>query len=183
MHCGCSGVRCLCSFLDRHVLSDTDALRNPQRQLASDRYAQKNDMRDFESLIEIREDSLLLQELKKFKNKIGMVEFIEKVDILPLSDKYVKIGNFELDILAIRKSNNEIVMLDHDSPEFEMGNCAKDIRSFLKALVGFINYMKACEQNNKLYNDTEQMNIVAGDSSKAAGSISYSWFYKMMFGI
>jgi hypothetical protein len=37
LHCGCSGVRCLCSFLDRHVLSDTDALRNPQRQLASDR--------------------------------------------------------------------------------------------------------------------------------------------------
>jgi hypothetical protein len=40
LHCGFSGVRCLCSFLDRHVLSDTDALRNPQRQLASDRYQQ-----------------------------------------------------------------------------------------------------------------------------------------------
>lgn len=39
LHCGCSGVRCLCSFLDRHVLPDTDALRNPQRQLASDRCA------------------------------------------------------------------------------------------------------------------------------------------------
>ncbi len=37
LHCGCSGVRCLCSFLARHVLADTDALRNPQRQLASDR--------------------------------------------------------------------------------------------------------------------------------------------------
>lgn len=31
-------MRCLRSLLDRHVLSDTDALRNPQRQLASDRY-------------------------------------------------------------------------------------------------------------------------------------------------
>ena len=40
LHCGCSGVRCLCSFLDRHVLQDTDALRNPQRQHASDRYTQ-----------------------------------------------------------------------------------------------------------------------------------------------
>jgi hypothetical protein len=39
LHCGCCGARCLCSFLDRHVLSDTDALRNPQRQLASDRYS------------------------------------------------------------------------------------------------------------------------------------------------
>ena len=38
MHCGCSGVRCLCSFLDRLRPSDTDALRNPQRQLASDRF-------------------------------------------------------------------------------------------------------------------------------------------------
>ena len=32
LHCGCYGVRCICIFLDRHVLSDTDALRNPQRQ-------------------------------------------------------------------------------------------------------------------------------------------------------
>ena len=37
LHCGVRAVRCLCSFLDRHVLSDTDALRNPQRQLTSDR--------------------------------------------------------------------------------------------------------------------------------------------------
>ncbi len=37
LHCGFSGVHCHCSFLDRHVLPDTDALRNPQRQLASDR--------------------------------------------------------------------------------------------------------------------------------------------------
>lgn len=42
LHCGCSGVRCLCSFLDRHVLSDTDALRNPKRQHASDRYVRLN---------------------------------------------------------------------------------------------------------------------------------------------
>ena len=38
LHCGCSGVRCLCSFLDRLRPADADALRNPQRQLASDRY-------------------------------------------------------------------------------------------------------------------------------------------------
>ncbi len=37
LHCGVRAVRCLRSFLDRHVLSDTDALRNPQRQLTSDR--------------------------------------------------------------------------------------------------------------------------------------------------
>ena len=38
LHCG--AVVCVVSrsFLDRHVLSDTDALRNPQRQLTSDRY-------------------------------------------------------------------------------------------------------------------------------------------------
>ena len=140
-------------------------------------------MKDFENLLEIKEDSLLLLELRKFKDEIGMVEFVEKEDILPLSDKYVKVGNFELDILAIRRSDNEIVMIDHDSPDFEMGSCAKDIRSFLKALVGFIDYMKACEQNEKLYDDTEQMNIVAEESSKVAGSMDYSWFYKMMYGI
>ncbi len=39
LHCGYSGVRCLCSFLDRLRPADADALRNPQRQLASDRYA------------------------------------------------------------------------------------------------------------------------------------------------
>ena len=39
LHCGVRGVRCLCSFLDRLRPADADALRNPQRQLASDRYA------------------------------------------------------------------------------------------------------------------------------------------------
>ncbi len=38
----CTDVRCLCSFIDRQVLADTDALRNPQRQLASDRYTIKH---------------------------------------------------------------------------------------------------------------------------------------------
>lgn len=36
LNCWVGIVRCLRSFLDRHVLSNTDALRNPQRQLASD---------------------------------------------------------------------------------------------------------------------------------------------------
>lgn len=40
LHCMVCAVRCLRSFLGRHVLSNTDALRNPQRQLASDRYLQ-----------------------------------------------------------------------------------------------------------------------------------------------
>jgi hypothetical protein len=26
LHCGCSGMGCLCSFLDHHVITDTDAL-------------------------------------------------------------------------------------------------------------------------------------------------------------
>ena len=39
LHCGCGVVRCLCSFLDRLRPADADALRNSQRQLASDRYA------------------------------------------------------------------------------------------------------------------------------------------------
>ncbi|WP_460542833.1 hypothetical protein [Echinicola sediminis] len=140
-------------------------------------------MSNFERLIQIEGDSQLLQELQTVKYEIGMIEFIEKEDILPLSEKYEKIGNFELDILAIRKSNNEIVMLDHDSPDYEMGNCAKDIRSFLKALEGFINFMEACEENEEMFNDFDQMEVVANDSSLIAGSKEYLWFYKMMYGI
>jgi len=119
-------------------------------------------MNDLDKLIQLDNDSVLLNELKSFR---------------------VEIGNFELDILAIRKSNNEIIMLDHDSPDFEMGNCAKDIRSFLNALKGFINFMLACEENEELYDDYKQMGIVAQDSSIIAGSPDYLWFYQMMFGI
>ncbi len=140
-------------------------------------------MIDFETLIQIKEDSHLLQKLKSVRDEIGMIEFIEKEDFLPLSKKYKKIGNFELDILAIRKSNNEIVMLDHDSSDFEMGNCAKNIRGFLKALDGYINFMKACEENEELYDDFDQMEVVAKESAIIAGSDEYLWFYKMMYGI
>jgi hypothetical protein len=140
-------------------------------------------MTDFKTLIQEEDDSHLLSQLRTIKDEIGMIEFKEKEDVLSLSGKYEKIGNFELDILAIRKSNNEIVMLDHDSPDFEMGNCAKDIRSFLKALEGFVNFMKACENNEELYDDFYKMELVAKDSSETAGGENYLWFYKMMFGI
>lgn len=40
LHCGFSAVRCLCSLLDRLLPADADALRNPQRQLTSDRCSQ-----------------------------------------------------------------------------------------------------------------------------------------------
>lgn len=31
MHCGCNGVCCLCSFLDRRIPTSTDTLQNPLR--------------------------------------------------------------------------------------------------------------------------------------------------------
>lgn len=140
-------------------------------------------MTDFEKLIRIEEDSNLLDELKTVREEIGMIEFLEKEDIFPLNKKYEKIGNFELDILAIRKSTNEIVKLDHDAPDFEMGICAKDIRRFLKALISFVNYMDAWQKNEELYYDYRQMKVVTIESSIIAGSLDYSWFYQMMFGI
>jgi hypothetical protein len=140
-------------------------------------------MTDFKILIQEEDNSRLLKQLRAIKDEIGMIEFIEKEDILPLSRKYEKIGNFELDILAIRKSNNEIVMLDHDSPDFEMGNCSKDIRSFLSAIQGFINFMNACANNEESYHDINKQELVAKDSSLIAGGEKYLWFYKMMFGI
>jgi hypothetical protein len=112
-----------------------------------------------------------------------MIEFKDKKDILPLSKRYDKIGNFELDILAIKRLNNEIVMIDHDSPNFEMGRCAKDLQSFLLALANYDNFMLACQENESLYNDKDSMEAVAIKSSELAGNKDYLWFYMIMFGI
>ena len=140
-------------------------------------------MTDFNKIVEIKDDLQLLKELSTVDDEIGMIEFVPNDDIFPIPNGYLKIGNFEMDILAIRKLNAEIVMLDHDSPDCEIGKCAKDLRSFLRAIVGFINYMQACEKNEDLYDDFKQMEIVAKESAKVAGSNDYLWFYQMMFGI
>ena len=74
-------------------------------------------------------------------------------------------------------------MIDHDSPDFEMGRCAKDLRSFLLALTNFDSFMPACQENKSLYDDNDSMEAVAIKSSESAGNKDYLWFYMMMFGI
>ncbi len=123
----------------------------------------------------------LLHALKEFKVEVGMVEFGKKKDVIPIAHSYVKVGNFELDILAIDEDSNKIVMLDHDQPNFVMGVAADDLASFVEALKPVEMFL--IESDDELLDDEAAMSSVASEASELAGGEKYVWFYRMMFGI
>ncbi len=139
---------------------------------------------------------LLISEFTKIQNihdlisklctsniEIGMIEFNNKDEINPLPDYFLKVGNFELDILAINSRNSNIVLLDHDKSDFVMQLVATNIYTFIDALLEIQLFYKECKINNKLYDDFEKMEIVAKNASDKAGGEVYSDFYKCIFGI
>ena len=112
-----------------------------------------------------------------------MIEFGMKKDHLPIPIKFDKIGNFELDILAIKKSNGTIVMLDHDQPDFVMGQVASNIQAMVKALIPVEAFYEAASLNDDLYDDENAMRNVISESTKSSGGKDHEWFYEMLFGI
>lgn len=129
---------------------------------------------------EINDDEDLLEKLNKLGEEIGMLEFNWKEEILPVSIRFRKIGNFELDIIAIDQTSNHVVMLDHDEPDFVMGYCASDIRSFIKAVNHFYVHVNSIDYD---WNEEAKMMQVIETSTFTAGNQEYKWFYQMMFGI
>lgn len=125
----------------------------------------------------------LITELIDLNIEVGMVEFTDKEDILQLPSSFKKIGNFELDILAIDSDNGGIVMLDHDQPDFVMGKVAQSIAQFVEALKPIEAFFEASMEDDDLYDDEIAMRKVTSKSSSIAGGEDYLWFYDMIFGI
>jgi hypothetical protein len=124
-----------------------------------------------------------LEELVNQNIEVGMVEFTNKDDILPLSGSFEKVGNFELDILAIDKETGEVVMLDHDQPDFIMGKVSKNLFQFVEALKPIEKFIEDSFEDDSLYDDEASMRNVTAISSSIAGGNGYQWFYNIIFGI
>ena len=137
-------------------------------------------------LINIQSDQpvdKLINELIDLEIQVGMVEFTNKEDIISIPKTYKKIGNFELDILAIDSNTREIVMLDHDQPNFVIGKVAKSISQFVDALKPIEKYFDASIEDENMYDDTKEMSKTTANSSSIAGDVNFLWFYNMIFGI
>ena len=125
----------------------------------------------------------LRKQLIKDNVQIGMVEFNNKKDILPIPNKFLKVGNFELDILAIEKSNGQVVLIDHDQPNFVMGQVALNLKCMTNALAPIEHFFTLIETEEDLFDDEIAMKKIALESSNLAGGKDYQWFYDMIFGI
>lgn len=115
--------------------------------------------------------------------KVGMVEFTLKEDSLPIPNEFEKIGNFELDILAIEKNSGIIVMLDHEQPDLIMGKVATDLKAMVKALIPIERFFEMASENDELYDDESTMRNVTSESVNLSGGKEFEWFYDMIFGI
>ena len=125
----------------------------------------------------------LITELIEKEVEVGMVEFTLKKDYLPIPKEFDKIGNFELDILAIEKYSGTIVMLDHDQPDFIMGKVATDLKSMVKALIPIERFFEQASENDELHDDEKAMRYVTSESADLSGGKKFQWFYNMVFGI
>ncbi|PWJ32683.1 hypothetical protein [Sediminitomix flava] len=125
----------------------------------------------------------LIRELMDLNIEVGMVEFTDKEDLLRLPSSFEKIGNFELDILAIDIDSELVVMIDHDKPDFIMGKVAQNITQFVEALKLIEAFFEMSMEDDELYADEEAMRKVTSKSSSIAGDQDYLWFYDMMLGI
>ena len=125
----------------------------------------------------------ILKELIEREVQVGMVEFTNKKDILSVPDSFIKIGNFELDILAIDINTGGIVTLDHDQPDFVMGKVAQSFAQFVDALKPIEKFFEASMVDDELYDDEKAMRKVTAESCSIAGGSEYLSFYNMVFGI
>lgn len=112
-----------------------------------------------------------------------MVEFTDQKDALRLPSSFKKIGNLELDILAIQIDTKRVVMLDHSQPDFIMGEVAQNPSQFVEALKPIEAFFEASVEDDDLYDDEVAMRKVSMESSSIAGGEKFQWFYNMIFGI
>ncbi len=128
-------------------------------------------------------DKELIAELAKREVEVGMTLFNFNPELEAIPSGFGKVGNFELDVLAIEKSTGQVVLLDHEQLDFKMGKVAKTIHSFVRALLEIELFFDQCEEDEKLYEDEAEMRAVALKASELAGGPEYRNFYEMTFGI
>ncbi len=98
------------------------------------------------------------------------------------TDRYIIFGNLDADLLGIDKVNENIVMLDWESPEFVMDICAKNSGSFLEAILEVASFNHDMFTNDELGNNQLAIFNKSKEVSLIAGSEEYLSFYLNTFG-
>jgi flagellar biosynthesis/type III secretory pathway chaperone len=123
----------------------------------------------------------LFESLIDLKVEVGSIRFNNTFESIQLDSRYKKIGNMELDIIALNLNNNEIVLLDHDQPDFVMAKIAKNLNSLICALEVVEQFFLASLKDEDLFYDEDRMMKVAQSASRISeGDVN---FYIAMFGI
>ena len=125
----------------------------------------------------------LLNALIRLQIRVGMTEFNNKPETEKLPIEFQKIGNFELDVIAIEIVSNNIVMLDHDELSFKMGIAASSLKNFVKALSVIEIHFEKRVQNKESIDDVVQINDVVTKATEISGHKDFFWYYAMTLGI
>lgn len=112
--------------------------------------------------------------------QIGLVSFLSRPEE---SKEFIYLGRVELDVLALNKTNFEIVVLDHDDLTWIIWPCAASSERFLDALLTFASFL-SYKVKNKIAKDRDEVaHECALLCSEKAGGSKYFDFYKMLLGL
>jgi len=130
-----------------------------------------------------QQEEIIIQNLADDNIKVGLMEFNLNPTIVSIPDSFNKIGNFDLDVVAIENSSSQIVILDYDQPDQKIGVVATDLKHFIEALRPVETFFELCIDNEDLYDDLDLMKTISSKASVIAGSDEYKWFYDKFFEI
>ncbi|WP_298899800.1 hypothetical protein [uncultured Psychroserpens sp.] len=122
----------------------------------------------------------LIREYNVSNVDIGLVRFNNENEVLE-NNRYIYIGNFDADYLAIDKYTNEIIVLSCEDPDHVLVKCSKDSFSFLSALY------EVARINNELFlgnisSNDKNIKELAESIAKVSGGDEYLDFYLLILG-
>lgn len=106
--------------------------------------------------------------------EIGQISFLKKYQP---TDTHLVFGKIEIDLLAVSRESQEIVMLDHDETNYVMLKCSKDAPAFLELL-----FMYSVFIISKLLDKNGDQKPGNKDLYEIAGGDDYKQFVDFLFG-
>jgi hypothetical protein len=111
--------------------------------------------------------------------EIGMISFDKEITE---NEGYIFFGKLELDLLAISKTNNEIVIIDYSDKDTIMQYCAAKSSKFLDALIVAWEAMTQFLLDEEKAEDEEYREAVIANCTELAGGEHYFDFYNYLLG-
>lgn len=116
--------------------------------------------------------SSLLNNYELDEFEIGDFRFFEGYTV---TEKFLLFGTFDLDFLAVDRETREVVLVDHDDPNFVMLKCSQNSESFIEVVYKYTELMFARLMMNDEVFDKEK--AMRGD-----GNDKYADFIKLIVG-